>query len=256
MKFVVFYIIAAVFLSFFSYTYNFVVKEVNRTVLNYAVAVSSPVNNVLIGIKDGVSRYLMLVGVEEENRLLKKEVATLKIKSGYLCNEKSVKNKKLAGYKLIKSKFGFKSNLQISYIVLKPNKKLNLDRNNCFILSDNLNLIGSIEKKQRDFYLAKTVFNSDFVVDVYIKSDNATYRALLIGDMYKPKAEFLDPNVSIDAGSPVYTSGEFGIYPKNIFIGRVNKVKMVNSYYKVAYIDVDKGFFNSYDMFVICKKKQ
>ncbi len=256
MKYLALYLLFSIFLTFFAHIYHPFIMEANRFVVRSVVFLSSPVTGLLNSVKVLTDRYVVLINVKKENEALKSRLERLEFENRILLSRKC----KSGGindeyHNLVKAKFKFKNNFNIDYIFVKPDKPINIKKNNCSVFSLRMRLIGMIERKEGDFYLAKTVFSRSFVADVYIKSDNLTYRALFIGDLYRPKAEFLDPKARIKEGSPVYTSGAFGVFPPESFIGRVGSISSVNNYYNVAYVDIDKSFFNDWDVFVVCIKK-
>ncbi len=256
MKYVVTYIVVAIFLTFFSYVYKPFVNFANRQIIKNIVFLSYPVTDLLDTTKEFTDKYVLLMHVKKENAILKKKIIQLKIRNNMLenmgCKKSSFRNNR----KILKAKFKFKNNFNIDFIFLYVEGNLNLSKNNCSIFTNNMNLVGLIYKKEKDYYVAKTVFNRSFVADSYIVSDNKTYRALFIGDLYKPQAEFLTPNAKIKPGSYVYASGAFNVFPKGSLIGRVKSISNINNYYKVAYVSIDKNFFNDWNLFVICIKKR
>ncbi len=255
MKYVVIYIIFAIFLTFFSYVYKPFLNMVNREVVRNIVFISYPVTSFLDFIKELSDKYVLLLDVKKENETLKKKIIQLELKNNSLQNRNCAKTRASKYHNVFKAKFKFKNNFNIDYIFLYVDGDLNLHKDSCSVFSKKMNLVGVVYKKEKDFYIAKTVFNHSFVADSYIISDNNTYRALFIGDLYKPQAEFLTPSAKIKIGSSVYTSGEFGVFPKSSFIGKVAGITNINNYYKVVYISIDKSFFNDWNLFVICIKK-
>ncbi len=257
MKYVALYVILSVFLTLFSYIYKPFVVEANRFIVRNVVFISYPVVNFCESIKDFSDKYLFLVSVKKENSILRKKIIKLELENRLLVRESGKKSSPtlFKEGKIFKAKFKFKNNFNIDYIFLKTDRRLNLKDNSCIVLSNNMNVVGIVEKRSKDFYIAKTIFNNSFVVDSYILSDNSTYRALFIGDLYKPKVEFLDTRAYIKKGSLVYTSGEFGIFPKSLLLGSVVGTSNINNYYKIAYISVDKSFLNDWNVFITCIKK-
>ncbi len=255
MKYVITYIVFAVFLTFFSYVYKPFIGLANKYVIKNVVFISYPVTSVLDSVKEFSDKYLVLIDVKKENAALRKKIVQLKIRNNMLKNSNCQKPSLNINRNVFKAKFKFKNNFNIDFIFLYVDGKLDLSSNNCSVFTNKMNLVGFIYKKEKNFYVAKTVFNHSFVADSYIVSDNETYRALFIGDLYRPQAEYLTPNADIKPGSYVYTSGAFGVFPKGSFIGKVKNVSNVNNYYKVAYVSIDKNFFNDWNLFVICIRK-
>ncbi len=255
MKYAIIYLLVSIFLTFFAYVYNPFVTTVNKALINNIVFVSRPVVNLLDYVKELSDNYILLFDLKKENMALKRKILALKIKNSMLENRKCDNKAAIRKENIFKAKFKFKNNFNIDYIFLYVKGKPDLSDNNCSVFSKNMNLVGIVYKKENGGYIAKTVFNHSFVADSYIVSDNKTYRALFIGDLYRPKAEFLTPNAKIKPGSYVYASGEFNVFPKGSLIGKVTDVANINNYYKIAYVSIDKGFFNDWDLFVICIKK-
>ena len=256
MKYIIIYFVCSVLLTLFSYVYKPFITLSNRKIISSIVFVSYPVIGLLDGINDLSGRYLFLLNVEKKNAALEKKLIRLELQNKLLQHQTCVSSKFQQKKGIFKAQFKFKNNFNIDYIFLHIKKNLDLKKDSCSVFSNNMNLVGIIIKKKKDFYIAKTVFNHSFAADSYIVSDNSTYRALFIGDLYNPHAEFLSPNAKIKAGSFIYTSGAFGVFPKGSLIGRVVRTGNVNNYYKVAYIHVDKKFFNDWNMFVVCIKKR
>ncbi len=256
MKYLAFYLLFSIFFTFFARIYHPFIVETNRYLIKSIVFISYPVTSFLDKVKVFTDRYVMLVGLKKENERLKDEITKLEFENRLLAASKCTPQRTLSiNRNIVRGRFKFKNNFNIDYIFIKLGRPINLQKNYCSVFSKRMKLVGMIEKKEGDFYLAKTVFNRSFVADVYILSDNITYRALFIGDLYRPKAEFLDPKAKVRIGSPVYTSGTFGVFPRGSFIGRVSSVSNVNNYYDVAYIKIDKSFFNDWDVFAVCIKK-
>ena len=232
----------------------FLIRVAKKRVENMIVITSYPATKILTYTQNLINSYILLVDAQKENRALKRKLAMCKIYNSMLNKEVSEKHKDT--FRLLQAPFSFKGNFKTDRIYLRLDKKLSLKRNSCVVLSNKLSLIGIIDKKTgKNTYSAKTVFNPSFVADTFILSDNNRFKALFLGNPFLPKVEFLDPNVQVKAGDRVYTSGDFGVYPPGLYIGTVSSVKDVNGYYKLAYINIDRSFFNSWKVFVLCIKK-
>ncbi len=256
MRLVIIYVSIAILINIVFNTLKPVNNLVRNVFTSTIVTISYPTTKALTYVQHFIDKYVILVNIQKENEALKMKLAKCKLYSSLL-NERLSNLAKKTPLKLIRVPYSFKGNFKTDSIYLRITKEIDLKKRYCTVLSKNLNLVGMIEKRAgKNIYIAKTVFNPSFVADVYILSKKKKYRALFIGNPYLPKAEFLDPNVDIQDGNKVYTTGNFEVYPPNIFLGTVSSIKNVNGYYKIAYINIDRGFFNSWKVFVLCRKKQ
>jgi len=248
------YIVLTVFINIIANSMPFLVRIAKERVENLIVITSYPATKILTYTQNLVNSYILLTDAQKENKTLKRKLAMCRLYNSMLKKEISEKHKDT--FRLLQAPFSFKGNFKTDRIYLRLDKELNLKRDSCVVLSNKLSLIGIIDKKTgKNTYSAKTVFNPSFTADVFILSDNNRFKALFLGNPFLPKVEFLDPNVCIKSGDGVYTSGDFGVYPPGIYIGRVSSVKDVNGYYKLAYLNIDRSFFNSWKVFILCKKK-
>ncbi len=254
MKAFLIYLVLAIFINIIASSMPSLIKVAKNHVENLIVFASYPATKILTSTQSLINSYILLVDAQKENRTLKKKLAMCKIYNNMLKKEVSEKHKDT--FRLLQAPFTFKGNFKTDRIYLRLTKELNLKGDSCAVLSNKLSLIGIIDKKTgKNTYTAKTVFNPSFVADVFILSENKRFKALFLGNPFLPKVEFLDPNVQVKAGDKVYTSGDFGVYPPGLYIGKVSSVKDVNGYYKLAYINIDRDFFNSWKVFVLCKEK-
>ena len=254
MRIFLIYVLIALLINITANTLPSLVNIAKRNLLNLIVLTSYPAAKTLTYSQNLINRYIVLVNAQKENKSLREKLAMCKIYGNIL--QKKLNNQIKNNFRLLEAPFSFKGNFKTDKIYLRITKKINPFKNYCIVLSNKLSLIGLIDKKTgKDIYSAKSVFNPSFVADVFILSNNKRYKALFLGHPYLPKVEFLDPNVEIKKGNKVYTSGDFGIFPPGLFIGSVSSVKDINGYYKLAYIDIDRSFFNSWKVFVLCKKK-
>lgn len=247
MRIFIIYIIAAILLNVSVLVMGGLFYKVRDVIKESIVITSLPVSKGLNEIQRLIDEYLILISVQKENEQLKKELTKC------LAGCKNRENKT----KVQQAQFSFKGNFDSTTIYLRTAKELNLKKNYCFVLEDNMHLVGIVKEKIKNhIYMAYTVFNPSFVADVKIVGDdNQTFRALYMGNEYSPKVEFLDPNVNVKKEDKVYTSGEMGIFPPNLFIGTVKKVKDVNGYYKVAFVDIKRSFFNKWKVLIVCRKR-
>ncbi len=248
------YIALTILINIVASSMPFVIKAAKNRVENLIVITSYPITKALTYTQSLINSYVLLVDAQKENKALKKKLAMCRIYSSMLKKEMSDKSKNV--FRLLEAPFSFKGNFKTDRIYLRVDKKLNLERYSCVVLSNKLSLIGIIDKKTgKKIYSAKTVFNPSFVADAFILSNNQQFKALFLGNPFLPKVEFLDPNVQIKVDDKVYTSGDFGVYPPGLYIGSVSSVKDINGYYKLAYVNIDRTFFNSWKVFILCKKK-
>ncbi len=255
MRLVIIYVSIAILVNIVFNTLKPVNNLVRNVLTNTIVTISYPATKTLTYVQHFIGEYAILVNTQKENEVLRIKLAKCELYSN-LISEKLNNFTKKTSLKLMRVPYSFKGNFKTGSIYLRIAKKIDLRNRYCIVLSKNLNLVGIMEKRTgKNIYSAKTVFNPSFVADVYILSKKKKYRALFIGNPYLPKAEFLDPNVDIHDGDRVYTSGNFDVYPPNIFLGTVSSIKNVNGYYKIAYINIDRRFFNSWKVFVLCRKK-
>lgn len=258
MKYLLASLVLSFFLTIFFNLYESFLYSLRTFTIDVTVFIEKPIYTAVNRLKELNNDYILLINTEQENRLLKKHMANLEIKNKFLqssCKDKhSLKN--YSSLHLILGRFGLKANFIIDKLYIVPNKKLNLSRNDCVVLSRKLKLIGIVSKKDGNGYSAKTVFDSDFIADVYIKHKDNRYRSFFMGGKYDGIAKFLDPESKISPGDAVYTSGVFGKYPTGIEIGKVKSVINKNNYYKIAKVSIDRSFFNDYNIYVLCKKRQ
>ncbi len=256
MRLVILYAALALFFNIIFSTFPEAGRFASRGLTKFIVLVSYPTTKVLSWTQNLINNYVILINTQRENKNLKEKLAKCELYANILKKELKDRESEKETFRLIEAPFTFKSNFKTDFIFLRINKNIDLNKDYCFVLSNKLSLIGIISKKTgKNIYSAKTVFNPNFTADVSILSNNKRYKALFIGNPYKPKAEFLDPNVQINKGDSVYTSGDFGVYPPGLFIGTVESIKNVNGYYKVAYLNIDRDFFNNWKVFVLCKKR-
>ncbi|AEA33443.1 rod shape-determining protein MreC [Hippea maritima] len=256
MRWILIYIVVAFLLNVTVNVYPPAANFLQKGVFSVLMGLSYPISKGLSVVQEGINKYLVLISTEEENRSLKFQLSKCILINKELTKFRFIKSSDIPQDNLLEATFSFKGNFRSDEIYLYINKKLNLNKNYCFVLSDKLSLVGIIKDNIRgDIYSAETVFNPSFVADVFIKSDNSTYKALFIGSEYSPKVEFLDPNVKVKQGDKVFTTGALNIYPYGLFIGRVISIDDVNGYYKVAHLKIDRSFFNNWKVFVLCRKK-
>ncbi len=254
MKLIGIYIILATLMNITYALFPRFISSLRNDFTQLVIDISYPITKTLSVSQDIVDKYLILVNVQEENKELKRELAKCRIYNDIL--QKKINDKNKNTFRLLSVPFSFKGNFKTDTIYLHIERKLDLDKKYCVVLSEKLGLIGIIEKKTgKNVYSAKTVFNPSFVADVFILSNKKRYKALFIGNPYLPKVEFLDPNVDVNENDAVYTSGDFNIYPPGLYIGKVSSVKDVSGYYKMAYIKIDRSFFNNWKVFVLCRRK-
>ncbi len=255
MRLVFIYVSIAILVNIVFNTLKPVNKAVRNGFTHIIVTISYPTTKTLAHVQHFIDEYVILINAQKENENLRIKLTKCELYLNLL-NKKTDNSTRKMPFKLMHVPYSFKSDFKTDSIYLRITKKMDLKKQYCVVLSKKLSLIGIVEKKTGKYiYSATTVFNPAFVADVYILSNNKKYRALFIGSPYLPKAEFLDPNVDIHEGDRVYTSGNFDVYPPNIFLGTVSSIKNINGYYKIAYINIDKGFFNSWKVFVLCRKK-
>ena len=256
MRLILLYVVLALFLNIIFNAFPPVGKFVNRGLTNFILFVSYPTTKALSWSQNLINNYVVLMNTQSENRKLKEKLAKCELYANVLKKKLDDSEKEQETFKLIEAPFTFKSNFKTDFIYLRISKRIDLNKNYCFVLSNKLTLVGIISKRTgKNIYSAKTVFNPSFTADVFILSNNKRYKALFIGNPYTPKAEFLDPNVKIKEGDGVYTSGDFDVYPPGLFLGTVQSIKNVNGYYKVAYLNISRDFFNSWKVLVLCKKR-
>ena len=256
MRLVIIYVSIAILVNIVFNTLKPVNKSVRRGFTHLIVITSYPTTKTLAYAQHIIDEYIILISTQKENEKLKIKLAKCELYSDLLKQKLGNPAKKGSSLKLMEVPYSFKSNFETDSIYLRIIRKIDLKKQYCTVLSKKLSLIGIVEKRTGKYiYRAKTVFNPAFVADVYILSNKKKYRALFIGNPYLPKAEFLDPNVEIHEGDKVYTSGNFGVYPPNLLLGTVSSIKNINGYYKIAYINIDRGFFNNWKVFILCKRK-
>ena len=254
MRWLIIYLTISFLLSAGVFVYPVFLNLINKTVSNLIIFTSLPTSKGLFILQKNINKYLLLISVSQENQKLKQELSQCKL--NLLTYIRKPIDNSTNPLKLIEATFTFKGNFETDYIYLKPQKPIDIKRNNCFVLSEELSLIGIIQKsKKNGIYIAKTIFNPSFVADVFIPDNETDNKALFIGGKFYPTVEFLDPNVKIKEGDRVYTSGDFAIYPPGLLIGTIYKIKNVNGYYKMAYVKIDRGFFNKWKVFLVCRKK-
>jgi len=256
MRLILLYVLLTLFFNIIFNTFPTLDKLVSRGLTKFIVLISYPATKALGWSQNLINDYVILINVQRENRSLKEKLAKCELYANILKKDLEDNQRGKETFRLTEASFTFKSNFKTDFIYLRINKKIDINNNYCFVLSDKLALIGIVSKKTgKNIYAAKTVFNPNFTADVFILHNNKRYKALFIGNPYTPKAEFLDPNVQINKGNGVYTSGDFNVYPPGLFIGTVETVKNINGYYKVAYLNINRDFFNSWKVFVLCKKR-
>jgi len=257
MKYLLASLILSFFLTLFSHIYEPFFYGIHTFTINVAVFIEKPIYTVVNRLKELSNDYILLVNTEQENRLLNNHIANLEIKNHLL--QSSCKNNhsldNYASLHLILGRFGLKANFLIDKLYIVTDKRLDLARNSCVVLSRKLKLIGVVNKKDGNGYDVKTVFNSDFLADVYIEHKDSRYRAFFMGSKYGGIVKFFDSESKINAKDGVYTSGVFGKYPAGIEIGKVKSI-INKDYYKIAKISIDRSFFNDYNIYVLCKKRQ
>ncbi|WP_022670453.1 rod shape-determining protein MreC [Hippea alviniae] len=248
MRTLIIYVITAILLNVSVLAAGGLFYKVKNIVKESIVITSLPVSKGLNEIQRLINEYLVLISVQKENEHLRKQLTKCMLEC---------KNKDKNDSNIQEASFSFKGNFDSTTIYLRTAKELNIKKNYCFVLEDNMHLVGIVKERIKNhIYKAYTVFNPSFVADVKIVGDdNQTFRALYMGNEYSPKVEFLDPNVEVKEGDSVYTTGEMGIFPPNLFIGTVKRVKSVNGYYKVAFVDIKRSFFNKWKVLIVCRKK-
>lgn len=152
MRWVLAYIVIAFVLNVVVSVFRPVGGLLRSGVIGVLTAVSYPVSKGLGFVKSGFDRYLVLISVEEENKRLKRELAHCILINKEL--ERFEKKDDKKGYSdLIEASFSFKGNFENDEIYLYVKKNLNLEENNCFVLSHKLALVGLVKRRVKKGHL-------------------------------------------------------------------------------------------------------
>ncbi len=248
MKKLFIYAVLSAILSIVNYYTNFGFF-VSKEILYIVSPVETSGFYVLNSVSNVVKHYIALQNAQVENANLKSKINKLTLENGIL-KAKLYNNDVKSTPNMIKCPFIFKDFSNINYIYIKCNapEKNILHKT---VVSEKLNLVGTVVSKIGDLYAVKTVFNSNFVADCFIINNGKFYRGIFKGSLYQPKVEFLNTQSSIQKNDLVVTSGLIGNLPPNIDIGTIEAISEVRGFYKIALVRLDKTFLNNNFVFVV-----
>ncbi|AHF97700.1 MAG: rod shape-determining protein MreC [Desulfurella sp.] len=248
MKKLIIYALLAFILSLINYYTDFSFF-IAKSLLYIANPVETQSFYALDSISNIAKNYIILQNAQKENRHLKNEINKLNLENKILQAKLRNIDTSIAP-NLIKCPFIFKDFSDINYIYIKSNAP-EKDILHKTVVSQKLNLVGTVESKLGNLYAVKTIFNSNFVADCFIVHEGKYYRGIFKGSLNQPKIEFLNTQSHIQKNDLVITSGLIGNIPPNINIGTVEKIYEVRGFYKVAIVKVDKTFLNDSFVFVV-----
>lgn len=242
------YAILAAILSLINYYTDFSFF-VSKGVLYIINPIESSGYYSLESIANVVKNYIALQNTQQENAKLKSEVRKLTLENRILTAK--LKNSTVQNNPhLIKCPFVFKDFSDLNYIYIKSNAPPK-DMLHKTVISQKLNLVGTVDSKVGDLYKVKTIFNSNFVADCFIINNGKYYRGILKGSLKDPKIEFLNTQSMIKKNDHVVTSGLIGDMPPNINVGTIGNIFVVQGFYKTALVVIDKTFLNDSFVYVI-----
>ncbi|OSS42700.1 hypothetical protein DESAMIL20_583 [Desulfurella amilsii] len=248
MKKLLVYAILAAILSLVNHYTNFDFF-VSRGILYIADPIETSGFYTLDSIANIVKNYIALQNAQTENFRLKSKVNKLTLENKML-QAKLHNLNVLANSHLIKCPFVFKDFSNINYIYIKSNAPAK-DILNKTVVSQKLNIVGTVESKVGNLYKVKTVFNSNFVADCFIINNGKYFRGIFKGSLNEPKIEFLNTQSFIQKNNLVVTSGLIGNMPPNINVGTIEKIYEVRGFYKIALVKIDKTFLNDSFVYVV-----
>ncbi|MGB9755333.1 MAG: rod shape-determining protein MreC [Desulfurella sp.] len=248
MKKLLAYAILAAILSLINYYTNFSFF-VSKGVLYVINPIESSGYYALDSITSIAKNYIALQNTQQENSKLKSEVVKLTLENKLLMAK--IRNLNVeSNPHLLKCPFVFKDFSDLNYIYIKSNSPTK-DMLHKTVVSQKLNLVGTVESKVGNLYKVKTVFNTNFVVDCFIINNDKYYRGILKGSLKDPKIEFLNTQSIIKKGDQVITSGLLGNMTPNINIGTIGNVFEVQGFYKTALVIIDKTFLDDSFVYVV-----
>jgi rod shape-determining protein MreC len=229
------YLLVLVFLSVALITINVKGSRQPNFVETLITAIVSPIQKIISNSQNTIEsfrdKYFYLVGVKEENQLLRAEISRIKILQNALA-EMELEQKRLFALLEIKNQSSPKMMFSkiIGYDSTNWNRMVTIDKGAIHgverkmpVLS-NGGLIGKIESVSRSSSKVLLITDIRSAVDAIIQDSRA--QGVVVGtnrELCEIKYVSLEEKVA--EGSRLVSSGFGGIYPKGLLIGEVVKVE-------------------------------
>jgi rod shape-determining protein MreC len=223
-----------------------------------AYGVQTSLNWISQGVEDTASQYLNLISIRKQNKLLLKEVSTLKMES-VAYQELKLENQRLKKLLDLKSQSPMKliGSIVVSEDLLAENQTLTIDkgyqdqiREEMGVLGLN-GVIGNIIRTSAKRSQVLLLTDRFFVVEGVIQRSREKLIVEGTGDVLI-SAKHIRASLDIQVGDLIVTSGSGGIYPKGLPIGVVQNIKISNAgITKSADVKPLADLFNAEELFVI-----
>ncbi|UCE83286.1 MAG: rod shape-determining protein MreC [Deltaproteobacteria bacterium] len=203
------------------------------------VGIISPVQKVVRGIIGGVGGvwrgYFHLVGLEQENEALKRELQELKLQMNKY-READLANKRLRALLNFKTSIptpllpaevvAFDPSGWFQTILIDKGKKDGVIRDMAVVSADGL--VGRVIGVSGRHAKVLLILDGNSAVDALIQRSRA--RGVLVGlGRNRCLLNYVQRNEDVQVGDPVISSGMGGVFPKGILLGKVQEVVRGNS---------------------------
>lgn len=229
-------------LAFFLYTQHRAIEERGsfRWYERPLVMITAPVARGILLAREGIrtlfKRYFFLVGVEEENERLRRELEGYKTKEILWQEVEREAKRFLELFDLKKQTEGeWIAARVVSYPPVGPYRILTINkgegagiRRRAPVISSD-GLVGQISRVMGDSSQVLLVTDPTSAVDARLEGTNA--RGLIVGkglklglkrELFISAFEYLNQSIEVEEGTAVVTSGLDGVFPPGLRIGRIH----------------------------------
>ncbi|WP_269089406.1 rod shape-determining protein MreC [Thermotomaculum hydrothermale] len=182
-------------------------------------------------VVDSFYTYIANVNGQKKYHELINEMRKLKAKQ-QLCRMLENENKKLKGLLLIKYTYNFKfigtkviDNMAFSgvnIITIDKGKRSGVRENSAVV--DEKGIVGRVWKLFPNQSQVQLISDNSSGVGVVIPERDVGGVLTGTGNLYYGEIKYISKDVEIKKGDLVFTSGTDGIYPSNLFVGKVEEV--------------------------------
>lgn len=212
------------------------------------------------GVKSGFNFFKNLRSLKRENRELKKKIDYLRIKLNQL-SEIEAENKRLrklldfqerSDLNLIPARVsGFSPREEESVMLIDKGSDDGLKKGQAVISPDGL--VGKIIRVQPRFSLVQLIIDSKSQVGVRLVRSREL--GVLTSTEDGLRIKLLSIQADVRVGDEVVTSGLGGVYPRELYVGKVSKVKEdPNSVEKKVWVESSVPFEKLEEVFVVVEK--
>ena len=230
---ILFFLVVVILFIFFRNSKDYEKSNALVSFRNYVVVFFLPVQNLTRQFKKSTvgiwQDYINLIGVQQENQLLKAKIEELKL-------ENNKYSEVWYSYNLLRKYFDFQeqnNNLILAAIsriipnnytqllVLNKGSKQGIKKNDAVITPNGI--VGKILRVDDSLSYVQLITDIHSKIPILIKKNRT--RSLLegssSGDLY---ARFIPLEINLKTGDIIITSGLAGIFPRGIFVGTIKEI--------------------------------